>query len=93
MRLVVIAVGRLSKLHGINEAEAAVVVRDEFQRQGIGTELYRRLIQVARAEHLDRVVSTMLAENREMRAVCQKLGFRLQADMEDQTLRAELQVQ
>jgi acetyltransferase len=89
----IIAVGRLSKLHGINEAEAAVVVRDEFQRQGIGTELYRRLIQVARAEHLERVVSTMLAENREMRTVCQKLGFRLHADMEDQTLRAELQVQ
>jgi acetyltransferase len=88
----IIAVARLSKLHGVSEAEAAAVVRDEFQRQGLGTELYRRLIEVAREEKLARVVSTMLAENREMRGVCQKLGFRLRAEMEEGTVRAELQL-
>lgn len=86
----IIAVGRLSKLHGINEAECAVLVRDEFQHQGIGTQLYRRIIDIAHAEKIHRVISTMMVENREMRAVCQKLGFKVTIDMEDQMARAEM---
>ncbi len=41
----VLAVGRLSKLHGRNEAELAAVAIDEAQHKGLGSELYRRLIQ------------------------------------------------
>ena len=37
----VLAVGRLSKLHGRNEAELAAVAIDEAQHKGLGTELYR----------------------------------------------------
>jgi acetyltransferase len=88
----IIAIGRLSKLRGRDEAELAVLVDDRFQHQGLGTELYRRLISVARAERVKLVVSTILAENREMRAICQKLGFQLRADLEDGTIRAELPV-
>src|SRR5579862_787553 len=89
----IIAVGRLSKTRGgSNEAELAVLVDDRFQGQGIGTELYRRLISVARDEKLKRVVSTILGENREMRAICQKLGFHMEADLDDGTIRAELDV-
>jgi acetyltransferase len=89
----IIAIGRLSKLRGgSNEAELAVLVDDRYQGQGLGTELYRRLIQVARDEKLQRLVSTILAENREMRAICQKLGFQMKADLEDGTVRAELDV-
>jgi acetyltransferase len=86
----IIAIGRLSKLHGRNEAELAVLVDDRCQHLGIGTELYRRLIAVAREEKVGRVVSTILAENREMRAICQKLGFTMESDMEDGTIWAEL---
>lgn len=89
----IIAIGRLSKLRGGGgEAELAVLVDDRYQGQGLGTELYRRLIAVARDEKLKRVVSTILAENREMRTICQKLGFRMEADLEDGTVRAELDV-
>jgi acetyltransferase len=89
----IIAIGRLSKLRGeSNEAELAVLVDDRYQGLGLGTELYRRLIAVARDEKLKCVVSTILAENREMRAICQKLGFHLEADLEDGTVRAELAV-
>ena len=88
--LEVIAVGRLSKLHGRDEAELAVLIHDGFQHLGMGTELYRRLIAVARDEKLRRLHSTILAENQEMRAICQKLGFRMRADVEDGTVRAEL---
>jgi acetyltransferase len=58
----------------------------------LGTELYRRLVGVARDEKLKTVISTILAENREMRAICQKLGFTLEADLDEGTIRAELQI-
>jgi acetyltransferase len=85
----IIAVGRLSKLHGREEAEIAALVRDEFQGKGLGTELYRRLLDVARSEKLQKVTANMLAENREMAAVCKRLGFKLKTDMEDNMVQAE----
>lgn len=88
----IIAVGRLSKLHARDEGELAVLVDDRFQHLGIGTELYKRLIQIAREENLKRLQCTVLTENREMQAICQKLGFHLSADPEDGTVRAELEL-
>jgi acetyltransferase len=86
----IIAVGRLSKLHAQDEAEFAVLVHDGFQHLGLGSELYRRLIAIAREEKLRRVMCTILAENQEMRAICVKLGFRLHADPDDEALQAYL---
>ena len=89
----IIAIGRLSKLHGPGrDAELAVLVDDRYQGLGLGTELYRRLIAIAREEKLERVLSTILAENREMRAICQKLGFKMEADLDDGTIQAELRL-
>jgi len=87
----IIAIGRLSKLRGSGQsAELAVLVDDRYQSLGMGTELYRRLIGVARDEKLKTLVSTVLVENREMRAICQKLGFRMETDLDEGTVRAEL---
>lgn len=86
----IIAIGRLTKLRGRHEAELAVLVDDRNQHLGIGTELYRRLIDVAREEKLERVISILLEENRDMLAICQKLGFSLQAELQDGTVKAEL---
>ncbi|HEY5176087.1 MAG TPA: bifunctional acetate--CoA ligase family protein/GNAT family N-acetyltransferase [Terriglobales bacterium] len=88
----ILAVGRLSKLHGRDEAELAAVATDAAQHKGLGTELYRRLIEFARDEKLKLVVSTMLPENREMRAVCVKHGFKMFSNLEDNTIRAELEL-
>ncbi|ABF42007.1 CoA-binding protein [Candidatus Koribacter versatilis Ellin345] len=86
----ILAVGRLSKLHGRNEAELAALVRDGAQHLGLGSELYRRMLQVARDEKIAVVSSNMLAENHEMRAICKKLGFELKSEVEDNTIHAEL---
>jgi len=88
----IIAIGRLSKLRGRNEAELAVLVDDRHQHLGLGTELYRRLIDVARDEKLERVISMILSENRDMLTICEKLGFEFQSDLEDGTVRAELRL-
>ena len=70
----------------------AVLVDDRFQHQGLGTELYRRLIEVARDEHLGSVVSTILSENREMQTICRKLGFQMESSLEDGTVQAVLKL-
>jgi acetyltransferase len=66
----------MSKIHGVSEAALAVLVRDESQGQGLGKELYRRLLQVARDEKLKKLHSNMLRENAQGRAMCQALGFK-----------------
>jgi acetyltransferase len=88
----IIAIGRLSRVRGRDDAEMAVLVDDRFQHLGLGTELYHRLIEVARDERMTSVVSTILSENREMQAICHKLGFHLQADLEDGTVQAVLKL-
>ncbi len=88
----IIAVGRLSKLHGKPEAEVAVLVRDDFQHQGLGTELVRRLMLIAKEEKLQYVHSTMLGVNREMRAICNRLGFALHVDLEDDLVNARVKL-
>jgi len=85
-----LAIGRLSKIHGRDEAELAAVAIDAAQHKGLGTELYTRLIAVAREAKLKKLVSIMLPENREMRALCTKLGFKMSSNLEDNMIRAEL---
>jgi acetyltransferase len=74
----ILAIGRLSKLHGRSSAEMALLVRDQYQHRGLGIELLRRLIQAARDEHLDSMQAYLLQENVEMRGLVEKLGFRVQ---------------
>ena len=72
-----LAVLRLSKFHGTGKGELSLIVKDEFQHQGIGTELVRRAIEIARLEKLTKLVANTLAENADMQALCRKLGFKL----------------
>jgi len=81
----IVAVGRLMKEHTRSEGEFAIVVNDEFQGHGLGSELLRRLVEIGRAEGLDRITGTVLAENRAMLHVCQKLGFKLHKAVGDPT--------
>ena len=52
-----------NKGHGENEAEFAILVTDQFQRKGLGTELLCRLIQFGHDEKLQRLTGIILAEN------------------------------
>ncbi len=86
----ILGVARLSKIHGTDSAELAVVILDEFQHKGLGTELVRRSVAVSRAEGLKKVIANILPENFEMRAVCQRLGFSLEDQVEDGIVRGVL---
>ncbi len=81
---------RRTVLWNLKSAEVALLVTDQFQRKGLGTELLRRLIQVGHDEHLQRLTGDILAENRGMQEICKKLGFRLQYAFEDQVVTVDL---
>ncbi len=86
----ILGVGRLSKRRGVNEAEFGLLIADACQRQGLGSELLGRLVQVGRDGQLDRITAEILPQNRPMQALCQGLGFTLQADEHDGVVRAEM---
>ncbi|MBD2162237.1 MAG: bifunctional acetate--CoA ligase family protein/GNAT family N-acetyltransferase [Limnothrix sp.] len=74
----ILGVSRISKLHGSNEAEFAMLIRDRYQNQGLGTELLQRLVAIARDEKIDRLRGEILPNNAPMRHLCEKLGFQIQ---------------
>ena len=86
----IVAIADLTKLYNTKKAEVAVMVRDDCQRHGLGFELVRRLVDVARDERLENVVATTMTENRGMCAVFRRLGFKLSTDPGDDTVVAEL---
>jgi acetyltransferase len=71
----ILAVGRMTKIPDVCEAEVAVLVSDQAQKQGLGTELVRRLIEVARDEELEQLVAVILPENYGMMALARHFRF------------------
>ena len=61
--------------------EYALLVRSDLQGRGIGAALMRILIDYARADGLERVEGIVLAENRGMRGLIQRLGFATELDV------------
>ena len=86
----IVAVGRMNKLHSGNEAEVAILVSDQYQKLGLGSELLRRVIQIARDEKLSRVSAEMLTDNIAMQIITKRLGFRVRAVEDPTSVRAFL---
>ncbi len=86
----IIGVARLSKQHGINEAEVAVLISDLWQHRGLGTELLRRVLQFGRDEKLDYARAEFLEENVEMARISEKLGFKVTQASEEHLLEAAI---
>jgi len=86
----IIAVGRMNKLHAKNEAEVAVLVSDQYQNLGLGEELLRRVVQIARDEKLSNVSGEILSDNLAMQIIMRRLGFRLRPGEDLTSVRAFL---
>jgi len=72
----VLGVGRFSAINRF-EAEAAVLVSDQWQGRGLGTELLSRVASVARAERMRRLSGEILRDNLATQAIFKKVGFKL----------------
>jgi acetyltransferase len=86
------AVGRLTKRAGTNSAEYAVIVSDRFQHQGLGSEMLRRLVAIAKDENVGTVFGTVLEDNTEMLSLVKKLGFKVLSTENEHLLRAEIKL-
>lgn len=57
------------------DAEAAIVVRDDYQGQGVGKELLRRMVLLAKAMHVRTIVAEIEADNHSAIMAFRKLGL------------------
>jgi GNAT superfamily N-acetyltransferase len=60
----------------VDEAEFALVVTDEWQRQGLGSEFLDYLIEIAKDKNLTKVNGVVLKDNYPMIALCREKNFR-----------------
>ena len=90
---VIAAVARMIRLHDSPSAELSLIVADDHQGMGLGTEMVRRLIEVARSEGVDRLLAEVLAANAGMVRICDELGFEIEPGEDGgDTLQAELRL-
>ncbi|HEV3513242.1 MAG TPA: bifunctional acetate--CoA ligase family protein/GNAT family N-acetyltransferase [Candidatus Sulfotelmatobacter sp.] len=87
----VLGVGRFSALNR-TEAEAAVLVSDEWQGRGLGTELLAGVARVAREEKFQRLCGEILRDNLPTQAIFKKVGFRLRSTEDPSSVSASLQL-
>jgi ribosomal protein S18 acetylase RimI-like enzyme len=72
-----VGAARMTKMHLLDEARFSIVISDHMQGIGIGAELVRHLIEVARDERLRRIGVIVLSDNLHMQHILEGLGFRL----------------
>jgi acetyltransferase len=86
----IVGLGNLGRVRGSNDGEVAVIVSDDYQGHGLGTELMRRLVQVARMERMTRVLASTMVENKPTIAVLKRVGFNVTVNFEDHLVDAEM---
>jgi acetyltransferase len=73
----IVGIARLSRSHHADEAEFSVLVSDEWQQQGLGSELLRRIVKIGRDARLKKITGTILEDNCAMQRLAIKCGFAL----------------
>ncbi|MCC7359327.1 MAG: bifunctional acetate--CoA ligase family protein/GNAT family N-acetyltransferase [Anaerolineales bacterium] len=87
----ILGVGRLSRTGPSNaEAEFAILVADNFQGQGLGSELLRRLVAIGREEGIGRIIGYISTENDAMQNIARKVGFTVRHAKDDDLMLAQL---
>ncbi len=71
----IIGVARLSRHRNADVADFAIVISDEFQGQGLGRELLRRLLDIGRDMGIRQIRGNVLADNADMIRLSEDLGF------------------
>ena len=81
----IVGVARLYYADDPGDAEFALVVRDDYQGEGLGRALLERLVALGRARGLRRLQGLTLAENTAVRRLIQTIGL----PVDSQTSRGE----
>ena len=83
----IMGIVRLSRIHATNQARLSLLVGDPYQGIGLGGELVRRAVEVARSEGMSRLSAVMTDDNQTMQHIFEKHGFSVQP-IENEKLRA-----
>lgn len=83
--LIEVGVARYAADQGDTQCESAVVVADQWQRKGLGNRLMQHLIDAARKNGFDYMMSIDSATNSHMRRLAENLGFESHRDPSDAT--------
>jgi acyl-CoA hydrolase/ribosomal protein S18 acetylase RimI-like enzyme len=78
---IVTGVAQFRGNEGSHTAEVALVVKDEYQNQGIGTELLTHVTYIARKQGLLGFSAEVLKENRAMLHLFEKMGFNIEKEV------------
>jgi len=79
-REIITGVGQYRGRVDSHTAEVAVMVNDEYQNKGIGTELLTHLTYIARKQGLLGFSAEVLKENRAMMHLFEKMGFAIEKE-------------
>lgn len=85
--LEMVGASRLVKQFGRPEAEFSLLIKDAFQRQGLGKEMLLRVLEIGRDEGLARVHGYVLPDNSGMLRLCDELGFVQQALQDEKVVK------
>lgn len=86
----IVAVGRLTRRPRGTDGLYSLIVADAWQKRGVGSTLLQRLVEVARQEGLTRLLGHIVADNRVMRRLSERLGFRIEPTDAPDVVRAVL---
>ncbi|MEW6428793.1 MAG: GNAT family N-acetyltransferase [Thermodesulfobacteriota bacterium] len=79
----IIAVGRYYLDEKTNRAEVAFVIRDDWQNRGIGSYLFKHLVEMAKRNGISGFTAEVLRDNRRMQAIINHSGFKVKSWRED----------
>jgi GNAT superfamily N-acetyltransferase len=77
-----IAMARYDVDPSTGNAEVALVVRDEWQRKGVGSALFRCLVKLARKQGVSAFTADVLASNGPMLSVFRASGFPIESRLD-----------
>jgi acetyltransferase len=74
-------------------AEFSVLVADDWQRQGIGADLLKRCLDIAKERSIERVWGMVLPENTGMLALGKRLGFARKRNPEENVIELSIDLE
>ena len=91
----ILGVGRLKRVPGYDqEVELGLLINDHAQGKGLGTEMMRRLVEVARREGAEAITADVHSENSRMLKIIRSFGFHItQPDPGDPVFSGRLDLQ
>jgi len=87
---VIAGIARSQKSSYASRARFAIGVTDQWQKQGVGSLLLTKLIDIAKAEGLTLLRAAFLAESANLKHLFEKFGFRIVNASSDEPLYAEI---